>query len=305
MINNISDLAPYLADEHKARELFEQLRWPEGPVCPRCNQSDRVYKLEGKSTRPGVYKCGHCRKPFTVTVGTVFEGSHIKLGHWLYALTRMCTSKKGISAKQLERELDISYKSAWFMCHRVRYAMSEPPLLGKLQGVVEVDETYIGGKPRNNKHKGYKPKKKPIVVALIERDGKARSFLMPSARRGTLQNLVRLNVAETAHLITDQYKPYRGLDKHLAKHSTINHSKQYVRGIIHTNFAESYFSLLKRGVFGTFHHISRKHAPRYLREFEFRWNRRKAANAEMLVDVVRMAKGKRLVYREPTSRDRH
>ena len=149
MIENISQLAPYLADEGKARELFERLRWPDGPVCPRCDHKDRIYKLQGKSTRPGLYKCGNCRKPFSVKVGSVFEGSHIPLKKWLYAIYLMCSSKKGVSAKQLERELDLTYKSAWFMCHRIRHAMTQPPLVGKLGGTVEVDETYIGGKVHN------------------------------------------------------------------------------------------------------------------------------------------------------------
>ena len=203
MIENISQLAPYLADEDKARELFERLRWPDGPVCPRCDHKDRIYKLQGKSTRPGLYKCGSCRKPFSVKVGSVFEGSHIPLKKWLYAIYLMCSSKKGVSAKQLERELDLTYKSAWFMCHRVRHAMSQPPLVGKLGGTVEVDETYIGGKT----HKLHNwRKKKATVLTLIERGGKVRTFPMPNTKKGYLQSLIRLNVEETAHIMTDCHR---------------------------------------------------------------------------------------------------
>jgi transposase-like protein len=270
MIKNLPELMPYLADEAKARELFERIRWPEGPVCPHCG-SRKAYKVQSAKARPGVYKCATCRKQFTATVGTVFEGSHIPLSKWLYAVFLMCSSKKGVSAKQLERELNISYKAAWFMCHRVRYAMTQPALAGKIGGgenaVVEADETYIGGKAENNKHKGYKAKPKPIVVALIDRKGDTRTFPVPNSRRGTLQYLVKRNVESTAHIVTDGHKSYRGLEHHFAGHAWVDHDKQFVRGLIHTNFAESYFSLLKRGIFGTFHHVSEQHLPRYLREF--------------------------------------
>ena len=160
MFKNISDLAPILADENKALELFEKYRWPSGPVCPRCHRQDRIGKLNGETTRRGLYKCYACRKPFTATMGTIFEGSHLPISKWLYAIFKMTNSKKGISANQLERELGCSYTAAWFMCHRIRYAMARPPLSGKLGGAgqpVEVDETYIGGKRRNNPHRDYKP----------------------------------------------------------------------------------------------------------------------------------------------------
>ncbi len=300
MLNTITELAPYLADENRARELFERLRWPSGPVCPHCHGIEKIYKITSKKARAGLYKCGPCKKQFTATVGTIFEGSHVPLSKWLYTVYLMCSSKKGVSAKQLEGELGVTYKTAWFMCHRVRYAMTQPPLSGRLGGdgqIVEVDETYIGGKRSNNRRRP--PNKKQIVVALIERGGQARSFPVPSTKKGYLQSLIRLNVQETSHIMTDSFSSYRGLARRYASHQAIDHSKEYVRGIIHTNFAESYFSLLKRGIFGTFHHVSKKHLPRYLREFEFRWNRRKVTGGERMADAITGTIGKRLIYKEP------
>ena len=306
---DFASLAPYFADEEKAIEFVESLVWADGPHCPHCGSVEKLYRLKGKSTRPGLWKCGECRKQFTVKVGTIFESSHIPLRKWLIAINLMCSSKKGISANQLKRTLGISYKSAWFLCHRVREAMKLPPLVGKLGGdhkhdIVEVDETYIGGKSKNKLKKQGKFGRGAIdkiqVSTLVERGGDVRSFVMPSTKKGPLQALIRLNVEETAHIMTDEHASYVGLDKHFASHGSVNHSqKEYVRGIIHTNFAESYHSLLKRSIFGAYHHISKKHLPRYLREREFHWNRRHASDGERTVDAIRGAKGKRLMYREP------
>lgn len=311
MIENIAQLAPYIADEDKAREMFERIRWPDGPYCPHCGNVGRVYKLtpkEGSKTRKGLYKCGECRKQFTVTVGTVFEGSRIPLGKWLYALFLMCSSKKGVSACQLQRELGISYKASWFMCHRVRLAMSKEPLASKLGqggGFVEIDETFIGGKARNNLHKNKKTAtQKVIVMTLIDREGEARTFKVPNTRKGTLQAIAIPNIDGAAHIITDEHTGYHGIEKHFAGHSTVNHSETFVRGLIfHTNFAESYHSLLKRTIIGAHHHISEKHLPRYLREREFHWNRRQATDGERMADAIRGAGGKRLMYREPLSKN--
>lgn len=298
----IQEVAQALVDENKAVELVERMRWPNGPICPHCGEHVRIYALRGKTTRLGLRKCGRCRKQFTVRVGTIFEDSHIPLSKWLYAIRLMCSSKKGVSANQLMRELGITYKSAWFMCHRIRVAMTKPPLSGKLgmEGqIVEVDETYIGGKAGNNKHKDFTPKEKPIVMTLIERDGDVRTVKLPNTKRGTLQTVVRMNVCEAAHIMTDSHTGYPGLKKHFRMHDTVNHSQEYVRGIIHTNFAESYHSLLKRGIFGTYHHVSEKHLPRYLREFEFRWNSRKATDGARAVEAIKGAEGKRLTYKQP------
>ncbi len=291
MIQNVSDVAQYLADERKAGELIERLRWSDGIKCPYCSHS-KIYETKGPNLVRKQWKCGGCRKKFSVTTRSIFEGSHIKLGYWIYAIYKMCVSKKGVSAHQLHRELGITYKSAWFMCHRIRYAMTQPPLKDKLSGVVEVDETYIGPKKVRGKT-GRGAGKKAIVVALIERDGRARTFKVPDVKARTLKALIGPNVAETAHIMTDSWRAYSGLAKRYAGHGVVNHSREYVRGIIHTNFAESYFSLLKRGLFGTFHHVSEKHLPRYLREFEHRWNMRHATDGERTVAAIRGAEGKR------------
>lgn len=314
MFKSIADLAPYIADEDKARELFEKLRWPNGPVCPHCGNTDRVYRLKPKtgSKRPGrkgLLKCGACRAQFTVTVKTVFEDSRIPLGKWLYAIFMMCSSKKGISAKQLQRELGLSYKAAWFMCHRVRLAMTKEPLAAKLGtggGIVELDETFVGGRVSNNRHKAKTEAagKKVIVMTLIDREsGEARTFKVPNTRKGTLQTIAKPNVDGTAHIVTDAHRGYTGIEKHFASHHTVDHSQTYVRSLIfHTNFAESYHSLLKRGIVGSFHHVSEKHLPKYLREFEFRWNSRKVTDTERTVAAINGADGKRLLYRMPVTR---
>ena len=308
---SLVQLAPYFSNEDKAIEFVESLLWPEGPNCPHCGSVEKQYRIKAnpeRKVRAGLHKCGQkeCRKQYTVKVGTIFEDSKIPLSKWLMAIALMCSSKKGVSANQLHRELEISYKSAWFLCHRVRYAMTQEPLVGKLGsggGIVEVDETYIGGKISNNRRRPYQGRgtvSKIPVMTLIERGGDVRTFKVPNVRRGTLQAIVLPNVDSTAHIMTDQHAGYKGLDKWFASHEAVDHSKHYVRGIIHTNFAESYHSLLKRGILGTFHHVSEKHLPRYLREFEYRWNSRKATDGERTIDAIRGAKGKRLMYQRPT-----
>lgn len=302
---NLADLAQHFSNENKAIEFIESLIWPDGPICPHCGGTEKAYRLKGKSTRPGLLKCGHCRRQFTVKVGTIFEDSKIPMTKWLLVIYLMCSSKKGISAKQIERSVGVSYKAAWFMCHRIRAAMTQEPLKGKLGaggGVVEADETFVGGKLRNNFHRNKKTAgKKTIVLTLIDRQGDARTFKVPNTWKGTLQSVVRPNVDGTATIITDENKSYVGLHKHFAGHLAINHSQTFVRGLIHTNFAESYHSLLKRSIIGAHHHISEKHLPRYLREREFHWNRRNASDGERTVDAIKGFRGKRLMYQNPTA----
>lgn len=295
-----------LTDE-QAREYLERVRWPNGPVCPHCQAQDNATKLEGKAHREGVYKCRSCRKQFTVTVGTIFERSHIGLRLWLMAFAIMCASKKGVSAKQLQRQLGLgSYQSAWHMAHRVRHAMSQQPLRGMLAGRVEVDESYVGGKPRagnNEPRRTGRGTKKAAVVALVERDGKARAFPIERVNAKTLKGAVRENVDRSAMILTDEWPAYRGLHREFrGGHFTVNHGAgEYWRGGAGTNTVESYFALLKRGVYGSFHHVSKRHLHRYLDEFSFRWNHRKVGDGDRALAALRGAEGKRLTYKAPTS----
>lgn len=285
--------------DDEARTYLEKLRWPDGPVCPHRGSLNAV-ALNGKATRPGVHKCRDCRKQFTVTVGTIFERSHLPLNYWLYAFARMCASKKGISAKQLERELGISYKGAWFMCHRIRHAMLEDPTM--LTGSVEVDETYVGGKPKKGDgkvHKRGRGTKKTPVVALVERGGNVRTRVVCDVTAKTLREAITDHVEKGTTIVTDEFRGYLGIGEVMgSEHKSVNHSSG-VYGLedgTNTNTVESFFALLKRGVYGTYHYISKKHLQRYCDEFAFRWNYRMGDQGEITAHALKGASGKRLVY---------
>lgn len=316
---DFNTLFPAFSDEDTAREMLERLRWPNGAICPHCG-SVEAYKLtpkEGSKThvRKGVYKCAACRKQFTVTVGTIFEDSRIPLNKWLYAIYMMCSSKKGVSAHQLHRTLGITYKSAWYMCHRIRYAMTQAPLALKLTGIVEVDETYVGGNPRKeNKPKNGEQKKnkrgrgtdKTPVVAVVERGGKVRAKKMEHVTAKNLREHVEAHVDSEARIMTDGLPTYRGIHKGFKSHEVVDHTAgEYANGDIHVNTAESWFALLKRGVYGTFHHVSDQHLDRYLAEFMFRWDNRKATDFERAMQTIQASKGKRLYYKKPTGKQLH
>ncbi len=296
---------PIYSDVNAARQHLEALHWPNGPVCPRCGEETRVKRLEGKSTRPGVVMCNPCRKPFSVTVGTVFEDSKIPLNKWLMGFRLMAGSKKGISAHQLHRSLGITYKSAWFMAHRIREAMDgatgSDPLGGKGgSGVVEADETYVGGKAKNRATRYPAPKK--AVVALVEREGHVRSFHVANVNAKNVRALIVTNVDRTAHLMTDDSPIYTRLGKEFGAHYSVNHSaKEYVAmgGYKHSNTAENFFSIFKRGVIGTYHHMSEAHLGRYCSEFDFRYNTRKITDVERTEIALLGAIGKRLTYQQP------
>lgn len=294
---------PIYHDDNAAREHLESLLWPFGPVCPRCGvMEDRITKLKGKSTRPGVYKCKDCRKPFTVTVGTVMERSKIPLCKWVLAAQLMASSKKGMSAKQLERMLGTNYETAWFLMHRLRECALDPKRapIGGENKVVEADETYIGGRGKNA-HKGKPVPQKMAVFSLVERDGEVRSFHVTNVNAKTLRPILVKNASRKSYLMTDESTVYPKLGKEFSGHGTVNHSAdEYVRAAFwYTNTAESSFALLKRGVYGTFHNLSEAHLHRYLAEFDFRWNTRDMTDAERGDALLCGAQGKRLTYHQP------
>jgi transposase-like protein len=293
---------PHFQDPEAAREYLEKTRWPNGVVCPHCGVIGGHYKLpEAKHTRPGVHKCGACSQKFSVTVGTVFESSHIKLHIWLQAVHLMSASKKGISAKQLERMLGVTYKSAWFMAHRIREAMNIAPqrLLGEQGQPVEVDETYWGNKTSKERTRGSKHSMK--VVSLVERDGEKRSVHVPSVNYQTLRPILLGYAAPQARLITDEGGAYKAARRDFASHQKVNHSvKEYARGDVTTNTVESSFAILKRGLYGTFHSVSEAHLQRYATEFDFRWNYRAALgfnDVQRATMALKSIAGKRLTYR--------
>lgn len=301
-MSKVSLTHPIFNDENAAREHLESILWPNGPACPRCGVTeDRITKLQGKSTRPGVYKCKDCRKPFSVTVGTVMERSHIPLTKWVLAAQLMASSKKGMSAHQLHRMLGTTYETAWFLAHRLRECMTNknPGGIGGANKVVEADETYIGGKARNKAFGP--PPKKMAVVTLVERDGEARSTHVANVTAKTLRPVIVKHADRKSHLMTDESRVYPQIGEEFAGHSTVNHSAdEYVRkgGFVHSNTVESYFAILKRGVYGSFHSISEAHLPRYLAEFDFRYNHRKASDAERAEATLKGAAGKRLTYHQ-------
>lgn len=332
---NLMDLAEQFHSPDKARAYLERVCWPDGPICPHCGVENEAYRLAPKTKTPreieyetkdelrtrcvrkqreGLWKCSGCHKQFTVTVGTIFEDSHIPLNKWLLAIHLVCSSKKGMSAHQLHRMLGVTYKSAWFMAHRIRHAMTQEPLASKLSGVVEADETYIGGKRRRHMPHATKPGEraqdrlspfadKAAVFSVLQRDGRVRSTHLDRVTAHNLKSAIREVCAPDAHVITDDARLYSGLHKE-RRHSSVNHSaKEYVRwedGVcITTNAIEGFFANLKRGVNGTYHHVSKTHLHRYLSEFDFRHNSRKMNDSDRRETAIRGFAGKRLMYRDP------
>jgi transposase-like protein len=306
----LDKISQYFNTDETAREYLESLLWPNGAVCPHCknNEAKSIWKIKAnkeKKIREGLYRCAKCDKEFTCTVGTIFEDSHIPLRKWLVAFYLNSASKKGISSLQLQRILGLgSYRTALFMQHRIRHALRETGG-ERLTGIVEVDETYVGGRVTRGKYKGDPlPDNKTPVVSVLQRGGKVRSQVVKPVTGKNLREVIRKNIkrSKTTTIMTDNFRAYKGATKGYVKHESVNHSaKEYVRGDAHTNGVEGFFSLLKRGVMGTFHHISEQHLPLYLAEFDHRHNFRDVTDGERTVEALKMAEGKRLMYRQPAN----
>lgn len=314
---------PYMHDEAAAFAHVESIIWPEGPVCPHCGVVDRAYRLEGVRSKPskknpegverhGLWKCRECRKQFTVRKGTIFEESHIPMHKWLQAIHLMVSSKKGISAHQLHRVLEITHKSAWFMAHRIRECMRDGALapFGGNGGAVEVDETFIGKEPGVTKAKSARGgSHKMKVLTLVDRDTKrAKSVVVDDLKKSTLVPILRENIAKEAFVLTDDARQDQGLaaSPDFAGHDWVNHSAgEYVRREdreVHTNTVEGFYSIFKRGMKGVYQHCAKKHLHRYAAEFDFRYNNRSANGVEDVergTIALRAASGKRLTYARP------
>ena len=318
----VAALPKACSDELAAVEFIERQRWGAEPACPRCGvpEVNQMKARDGSRNARFLWRCLGCKEQFTVRIGTVFEDSRIPLRHWCYAFWAACASKKGVSALQIKRQTGLSYKSALFLMHRIRFAMT-PDRQPRLSGTVEVDETYVGGKPRKPSiqklrtmsyterkpywdervsHTGRGTKKTP-VVALLERGGNVRAQVVTDVTSATLKRAIRQQVRPESRIMTDELASYKGIGKAFAGgHHTVRHSvREYAIGDVHVNTAESFFSLLKRGLIGTFHAVSKKHLHRYVNEFAFRWNTRKLDDGARTLAAIQGAEGKRLTYREP------
>ncbi len=310
---NLISLSKYFDDEAEAWKLIEDLRWPDGqPVCPKCGVKDDHYFLKpksktgGRKTRTGaktvrrVWKCKACRKQFSALVGTIFHGTKIELRKWLAAIYLMCSAKNGVSAHEIHRDLDVSYKSAWYMCHRIREAMTREPMTSMLRGTIQADETYVGGKKRP----GRDAKPKNAVVSVLEQGGRVRSRAVPNVTSDSLFETV-LDSADPkgSRLFTDEHRGYQDVGSFFENgHEKVWHSGgEYARGEVTTNHVEGYFSRLKRSLNGTYLHVSKEHLHRYLGEFDFRWNTRKMSDGQRMKELFGHVMGRRITYFLTTS----
>ncbi len=313
----LDKLNEHFNTEEAARKYLESILWPNGVICPHCKNNDQskfwnIKENKAKKIRAGLRRCVQCDKEFTCTVGTIFEDSHIPLRKWLIAWYLITSCKKGISALWIQENLGFgSYRTAWMMMHKIRHALKDPEINQMLEGTLECDETYVNALPRNVE-KGDRPvegfrkgSEKVPVVALIKRDGKVRAKVMPNVNQKNLRLFVGLNAEPTSTVNTDQSNLYYPILKGFKRHDTVNHSvKEYARhnsdgSVSHVNTCESFFSLLKRGIYGSFHHVSKEHLPRYCDEFSFRWNNRHLNSGEKFVTGLKQSGGKRLIYRKP------
>lgn len=319
MENAVDIFAPRFQSADAAREHLEALHWPEGPFCPHCGSlnATRLPAQRGRKTkahpegviRKGVVQCNDCRKQYTVTVGTVFESSKVALNKWLLANHLLCASKKGMSGHQMARMLGVTYKTAWFMMHRIREAMKDTDTgpIGGLGVTVEADETYVGGKTKNRNAKQqrrFDDRVSPVatkqpVMSLVERGGKVRSFHLAKVTGETLRSVLVTNVDRGSWLMTDDHSGYKTVGKEFTGHGVVKHSLgEYGRlGVFHTNTIEGFFSIFKRGIIGVYHHVSEAHLSRYTTEFDFRYNTRKLNDFERSEEALMGSRGKRLTYR--------
>jgi transposase-like protein len=305
----IDELPRACSDELTAVEFFEQRLWKGEPHCFHCG-SINVYKMldakTGLRNKRFRWRCHDCHEQFTIRQGTVFEESRIPLRHWAYAFWRAATSKKGVAALEIMRDCQITYKSALFMMHRIRFAMtSAPGSPKKLSGIVEADETYCGGKPRpgTGPHKRGRGTSKIPVLAVVQRNGDVRRQVVANVSAKNIAAHLALNVKRSAKLMTDEFNAYIPVGRKYAAHEVVNHNaKEYVRGDVHTNTAESSFAILKRGLIGIHHAVSPKHLHRYVSHYDFLWNARKMNDGERTALAIQSAEGKRLMYREPIAK---
>lgn len=305
MTIDLSD--PTFTDERKARSYFEEIRWPNGGViCPHCGNADasRIYAIAANiahKVREGLRECQDCHGQFTVRTGSIMESSHLPLTKWALAYRLMASAKKGISAHQMHRTLGVTYKTAWFLCHRIREAMRDVSggRLGGKGSIVEADETYVGGKPRKGTPKAARMDNKTPVAVLVERNGRARATPVSHPLSGVLKRNIAANVAPGTEMHTDEHRGYIGIDRITSgPHLTVTHYQgEYARDGIHVNTAESWNALLKRSIVGSFHHVSAEHLSRYCDEVSFRWDRRKMDDTDRTVAAVKGGEGKRLTYR--------
>lgn len=312
----LSVIAKQFSDEEAAWLFLERIKWPNGPICPHCGTIGHAYYLTpktgarktstGKATYRRLWKCADCREQFSVLVGTVMESSRIPVSKWLLAIHLLNACKNGVSALELSRTLGIGYRAAWFMAHRIRYAMAPADVVQpveKLSGIVEADETYVGGRAHGKRGRG--AANKTPVVTLVERDGQARSQVMERVTGDNVGEVLRAQVETDATLMTDTFPVYTKPGQEFAEHETVDHGrKEYARTTesgkrAHINTAEGFFSQLKRSIDGTHHHVSAKHLHRYLAEFDYRYNARKVKDGERTVSAIQRMSGKRLTYRQP------
>jgi hypothetical protein len=294
---NLIEVVKRFPTPEAARTFLESVLWPSGPICHHCGVVGESTKLEGRSCRPGLYQCRVCEGQYTVTCGTIFENTKLGLDKWMIAFSILCASKKSISALQMSRMLKIGYQSAWHMCHRIRHAMQNGNF-DKLDGVVEVDETYVGGKAKNA-HKDKPIPKKTPVVSLVSRDGKMKARVITNVDHKTIKATLKQYVKPSAEIFTDGGTHFPSAVRGYAGHETVNHDAgEYVRGVVHIQNCESFNALLKRSLMGAWHAVSERHLQRYVGEVAFRWDFRTVSDSERTAQALRQADGCRLTYRQ-------